>query len=60
MKTRKFRSPESGEVKDWEKFHTNVNDDLEDKEMQWIIYGAQVIDKHFQNIVTARTADKSL
>ena len=50
----------SGEAKDWEKFRTNVNNDLEDKEMQWIICGAQVIDKYFQSIVTGRTTDKSL
>ena len=50
----------SGEAKDWEKFRTNVNKDLEDKEMQWIICGAQAIAKHFQSIVAARTEDKSL
>ena len=50
----------SGEAKDWEKFRTNVNNDLEDKEMQWIICGTQAIAKHFQSIVAARTADKSL
>ena len=50
----------SGESKDWEEFRTNVNNDLENKEMQWIICGAQAIAKHFQSIVEARTTDKSL
>ena len=50
----------SGEANDWEEFRTDVNNYLEDKEIQWIICGAQAIAKYFQSIVTARTADKSL
>ena len=50
----------SGEANDWEEFRTDVNNFLEDKEIQWIICGAQAIAKYVQSIVTARTADKSL
>ncbi len=52
----------SGEAKDWGNFCTNVNNDLEDKEMEWIIYGTQTIAKHFQSImiVRVRTTDKRL
>ena len=50
----------SGGANDWEEFRTDVNNYLEDKEIQWIICGAQAIAKYFQSIVTARTADKSL
>ena len=50
----------SGEAKDWEEFRTYVNNYLEEKEIQWIICGAQAIAKHFQSIVTVRTTDKRL
>ena len=59
-KSHEEKEVSSGEAKDWEKFRTNVNNDLEDKEMQWIICGTQAIAKHFQSIVAGRTTDKSL
>ena len=49
----------SGETKDWEKFRTELNNALEEKEMSWIICVSQAIAKYFQGIVTERTADKS-
>ena len=49
----------SGGAKDWEEFRTDVNNYLEDKDIQWIICGAQGIAKYFQGTVAERTADKS-
>ena len=41
----------SGETKDWEKFRTELNNTLEEKEMSWIICVSQSIGKYFQDIV---------
>ena len=41
----------SGETKDWEKFLTEFNNALEEKEMSWIICVSQSIGKYFQDIV---------
>jgi methionyl-tRNA synthetase len=49
----------SGETKDWEKFRTELNNALEEKEMSWIICASKAIAKYFQGIVAERTADKS-
>ncbi len=51
--------PFSGETQDWEKFHTEINNALEEKEMSWIICVSQSIAKYFQGIVAERTTDKS-
>ncbi len=48
----------SGETKDWEKFRTEFNNTLEEKEMSWIICVSQTIAKYFQVMVAERTADK--
>ena len=49
----------SGETQDWEKFRTELNNTLEEKEMSWIICVSQTIAKYFQGVVAERTADKS-
>ncbi len=52
-------NPFSGETKDWEKFRTEINNVLEEKEMSCIICASQAIAKYFQGIVAERTADQS-
>ena len=49
----------SGETQGWEKFRTEINNALEEKEMSWIICASKAIAKYFQGIVAERTADKS-
>ena len=49
----------SGETQDWDKFRTEINNTLEEKEMSWIICVSQAIAKYFQGIVAERTADNS-
>ncbi len=44
-----------GETKDFDQFRTVMNKNLEEKDLQWILFTTQVITKVYHNIVTERT-----